>query len=145
MSQLKGKIVALALINTGCPHCQALTTTALNPLSKEYAAKGVQFVECAFNPTADKDVPGFVQQFQPAFPVGYSTDPAVRAFLGYSATDGRLSYVPHMVFLDAKGMIRDDFPAADAFFQNPETSIRAELNKLLALKAPPAAAAVKKK
>ncbi|HLK62463.1 MAG TPA: TlpA disulfide reductase family protein [Bryobacteraceae bacterium] len=131
LSQLKGKVVALVLISTGCPHCQALTTNTLNPLAKEYTPKGVQIVEVAFAPSADQSVPGFIQQYKPTFPVGWSNDPAVRAFLGYSATDQRLAYVPHMVFVDAKGMIRDDFPAESSFFQNPETNTRAELEKLL--------------
>jgi thiol-disulfide isomerase/thioredoxin len=130
ISQFKGKVVALVLINTGCPHCQALTGT-LGPVARDYAAKGVQFIECAFSPNSEQTVPAFVQQFQPAFPVGWSTDPAVRTFLGYSAIDTRLSYVPHMVFLDARGMIRDDFPAENEFFKNPETNTRAELDKLL--------------
>lgn len=131
LSQLKGKVVALALISTGCPHCQALTTSTLKPLANEYTAKGVQFVECAFAPSSPQDVPGFIQTYQPPFPVGWSTDTAVRAFLGYSASDPRLAYVPHMVFLDAKGMIRDDFPAESDFFKNPETNMRAEIDKLL--------------
>jgi thiol-disulfide isomerase/thioredoxin len=142
LSQFHGKIVAMILMNPGCPHCQALTAT-LAPVAREYASKGVQFVECAFNPTAEQDLPKFILQFQPAFPVGWSSDPAVRAFLGYSPTDTRLAYVPHMVFLDARGVIRDDYPADNDLFKNPETNVRAELEKLL--KAGAATTASKKK
>jgi thiol-disulfide isomerase/thioredoxin len=135
ISQFKGKVVALILMNPTCPHCQALTK-AVGPIAAEYAPKGVQFLECAFNPNPEQAVAQFIQQFQPAFPVGWSTDPAVRMFLGYSAMDTRLSYVPHMVFLDAHGMIRDDFPAESELFKTdapgtPEIRIRAELDKLL--------------
>ena len=130
LSQYRGKIIALTLINTECSHCQALTATVLVPLAKEFANKNVQFIECAFNPQADTLVPGFMQKFQPPFPVGWSNDAAVKAFLGYTPNDPRLAYVPHMVFLDAKGMIRDDYPAENDFFKNPETNIRAEIEKL---------------
>jgi thiol-disulfide isomerase/thioredoxin len=130
LSQYRGKIVALILMNPTCPHCQALTGTVA-PVAREYAPKGVQFLECAFSPTSEQQLPQFIQQFQPAFPVGWSNDPAVRALLGYSPMDTRLSYVPHMVFLDAHGMIRDDYPADSDLFKNPETNIRAELDKLL--------------
>jgi thiol-disulfide isomerase/thioredoxin len=135
LSQFKGKIVALILMNPTCPHCQALTT-AMGPVAKEYAPKGVQFLECAFNPNPEELVATFIKTYQPPFPVGWSTDPAVRALLGYSAMDTRLSYVPHMVFLDAHGMIRDDFPAESELFKTdvpgtPEIRIRAELDKLL--------------
>jgi thiol-disulfide isomerase/thioredoxin len=130
LSQYRGKIVALAFILTTCPHCQALTGTLI-PIAKEYAPKGVQFVECAFNAGAEQLVPQFVQQFQPPFPVGWSTDPAVRSYLQYSVMDTRNLYVPHMVFLDRKGMIRGDYPGESPFFQNPDANIRAELEKLL--------------
>jgi thiol-disulfide isomerase/thioredoxin len=130
LSQYHGKLVVLAFIHTTCPHCQALTGT-LGPIARDYTPKNVQFVECAFNTNADQLVPQFIQQFQPAFPVGWSSDPAVRAFLQYSAMDTRMFYVPHMVFLDANGMIRSDYPGESPFFQNPDTNIRAELDKLL--------------
>ena len=140
LSQFHGKIVALAFISTTCPHCQALTGT-LGPIAREYTPKGVQFLECAFNPNADQLVSQFIQQFQPPFPVGYSNDAAVRAYLGYSVMDQRVLYVPHMVFLDQKGMLRDDIAAEHpTFFLNTEASVRAELDKLLKEPATTAAA-----
>jgi thiol-disulfide isomerase/thioredoxin len=130
LSQYHGKLVVLAFIHTTCPHCQALTGT-LGPIARDYTPKNVQFVECAFNSGADQLVAQFIQQFQPAFPVGWSNEAAVRAFLQYSVMDTRMFYVPHMVFLDADGMMRSDYPGESPFFQNPETNIRAELEKLL--------------
>ena len=139
LSQYRGKILALAFIHTTCPHCQDLTRT-LTPIAREYTPKGVQFLECAFNAGAVALVPGFVAQFQPPFPVGYADDTAVRVYLGYSFIDTRPMYVPHMVFLDKKGIIRGDFPGESPFFQNPNVSIRAELDKLLQAAAAPLAA-----
>jgi hypothetical protein len=108
-----------------------MLTGTLGPIARDYTSKGVQFLECAFNEGADQLVPQFIQQFQPAFPVGWSNDAAVRAFLQYSVMDTRMFYVPHMVFLDANGMIRSDYPGENDFFKNPEINIRAELEKLL--------------
>jgi thiol-disulfide isomerase/thioredoxin len=48
LSQYRGKIVALAFIHTGCPHCQHLTEL-LNPIAHDYAARGVEVLACAFN------------------------------------------------------------------------------------------------
>src|SRR6185369_13985297 len=93
--------------------------------------KNVMFVECAFNQNAENLVPDFVKQFNPPFPVGWSTDPAVRAFLSYSVMDSKMFYVPHMVFIDANGMIRSDYPGESQFFLNPATNIREELDKLI--------------
>ncbi|MBZ5620743.1 MAG: TlpA family protein disulfide reductase [Acidobacteriia bacterium] len=130
LSQFRGKIVALAFIHTTCPHCQTLTGM-LGPIARDYAPKGVQFLECAFNQGADQLVPQFIQQFQPSFPVGWSTDAAVRTYLQYSVMDTKMFYVPHMVFLDRRGMIRADYPGESGFFQNPDTNIRAQLDSLL--------------
>jgi cytochrome oxidase Cu insertion factor (SCO1/SenC/PrrC family) len=141
LSQYKGKIVVLTFIHTTCSHCQA-HTKSIAPLAHQYAAKGIQFVDCAFNDGADKLVAGFIETFQPGFPVGYSNLTAVRAYLTFSKME-QLMYVPHMVILDAKGVIRGDFPGESDFMKNPETNLRAELDKML--KAPVSAAAGTKK
>jgi len=128
LSQYKGKVVALAFISTSCSHCQQLTTE-LNLVARDYAARGVQFLECAFNPDAITALPEFLQRFAPPFPVGYSSNPEVMAYL--QANAARPLYVPHMVFLDRAGVIRADFPAEDSFFQNANGNIHAQLDKML--------------
>ena len=55
--------------------------------------------------------------------------------------DGIL-YVPYMLFIDAKGIIRGDFSGKDGFFSESDKRIRAELDKLAK---PAAAPAAKKK
>ena len=74
-------------------------------------------------------LPEFLQRFAPPFPVGYSSNPEVMAYL--QANAARPLYVPHMVFLDRAGVIRADFPAEDSFFQNANANIRAQLDKML--------------
>ena len=94
-SQYRGKIVAIAFIHTTCSHCQQLTTE-LNAIAKDYATRGVQFLECAFNGDAIPALPEFLDRFHPPFPVGYSTQAAVMSYLQYSIIDPRPLYVPHM-------------------------------------------------
>ena len=55
---------------------------------------------------------------------------AVMAYLQYTMFSPMM-YVPHMVFLDARGVIRADVPAEDEFFRDTEANIRKELDKLL--------------
>ena len=141
LNQYKGKVVVMAFILTTCPHCQNLTRGIVS-ISKEYAAKGVQFVECAFNAGANAAIPGFVDQFQVPFPVGWADQAQVMGYLGISIMEARNFYVPHLVILDKQGNVHGDYPAQDAFMQNPEANIRAELDKML--KAPAHAAASKK-
>jgi thiol-disulfide isomerase/thioredoxin len=69
LSQYRGKVVALAFIYTTCPHCQRLTTI-LNSVAKDYSARGVQVLECAFNEDAVPTMPEFLKKVEPQFPVG---------------------------------------------------------------------------
>jgi thiol-disulfide isomerase/thioredoxin len=130
LSQYRGKVVALAFIFTTCSHCQDLTKL-LGPLSREYALRGVQVLECAFNDDAKQTMTEFLQQFQPPFPVGWTNRAAAMSYLQRTILDTRPLYVPHMVFLDRRGIIRADYPGESGFFKDPATNIRAELEKLL--------------
>ena len=130
LSQYRGKVVALAFIFTTCSHCQDLTKT-LGPLSREYALRGVQVLECAFNDEAKLNMPEFLQQLQPPFPVGWTSRATAMAYLQRSVLDTRPLYVPHMVFLDRSGIVRAEYPGESDFMKDPATNIRAELEKLL--------------
>ncbi len=130
VSQYRGKIVALAFIDTTCPHCQDLTTT-LKGIAQDYAGRGVVVLECAFNDGARAGLAEFQQRFDPPFPLGWNTRAAVMSYLQYNLLDPRPLYVPHMVFIDRGGAIRADYPGEDVFFRDPNASIRAELDRLL--------------
>jgi len=130
LSQYRGKVVALAFIQTTCSHCQQFTTI-LNILAREYAPRGVQFLECAFNDDAVVTMPEFLERFAPPYPVGYSSQAAVMTYLQRSIIDPRPVYVPHVVFLDRAGIIRAEAAGQSEFFRNPEASMRVELEKLL--------------
>jgi thiol-disulfide isomerase/thioredoxin len=128
LSQYKGKVVALAFIDTTCPHCQHLTQL-LNTISKQYTGKPVQFVACAFNDQAQQLLPQFIQQFQPNFPVGYCSRQAVLTYLSYPVLQPL--YVPHMVFLDKRGIVRGDYLGESDFMSHPDVRIPQELDQLL--------------
>ena len=128
-SQYKGKVVAMAIMLTTCPHCQNLMKV-LSAVSKDYAAKGVQVVGCAMNDDAPQLLPAFIQQFDEAkFPVGYCNRNDVLAYVQYSVLQP--FYVPHMIFLDKKGIVRGDYKGESDFMTNPDKNIRAELDQLL--------------
>jgi hypothetical protein len=130
MSQYRGKVVALTFISEICSHCQALTQL-LNPLAREFAPRGVQFLECAINDGAAEGLKEFTTKFQPAFPVGWSTREAMLSFTGVSPMEFKATYVPRMVFLDRMGVIQDNYEPGSDFYANPPVNIRAELEKLL--------------
>ena len=128
LSQYSGKVVLLMCMFTTCPHCQH-TTQLLNPIAKEYAPRGVQILAAAFNDGAGPLVPGFIAQFQPVFPVGYSTREQVNEYLQHSA--GKPSYVPELIFIDRNRVIRGQFGGTDDFLKDQDKNIRAMLDTLL--------------
>lgn len=135
LSQYRGKVVALAFIDTHCPHCQKLTTF-LSEMAPKYESRGVQVLECAFNDDASQSVTAFQQQFHPTFPVGYSNRAAVMSYLQIPMMDPHPLYVPHLVFLDRRGIIRGDFAGESEFMKQAEANIPAELEKLLKVGTP---------
>jgi thiol-disulfide isomerase/thioredoxin len=137
LSQFRGKIVALALMQTTCSHCQLLTTT-LKQIQKDYAARNVQVVECAFEEGVNINYPMFLKALEPNFPTGYTTNEAVHKFLQWTDLVDGMLYVPYMIFIDAGGTIRGDFSGKDGFFAKADERVRAELDKMTHRTASPA-------
>jgi thiol-disulfide isomerase/thioredoxin len=109
LSSLKGKVVALLMVHTTCPHCQH-TSQVFTELYKEYGARGFQPVDAAFNTMANMYVADFVKNFNIGYPVGYSSPEEVMAFLNYNVMERYT--VPQIVWIDRQGNIRSQTPAA---------------------------------
>src|SRR6202021_1123402 len=109
LSSLKGKVVALLMVHTTCPHCQH-TSQVFTQLYNEYGARGFQPVDAAFNTMANMYVADFVKNYNIGYPVGYSTPEEVMAFLGFSMMERYT--VPQIVWIDRKGNIRSQTPSA---------------------------------
>jgi peroxiredoxin len=137
LSSYRGKTVVLALMFTTCPHCQK-NAQVLSDVQKEYASKGVQVLGATFDQDASRQVAQFDAIFAKGFPCGYTTNDKVMQFLQQPANKPPM--VPIMVFIDKTGMIRSlkmvtedtkpDGPE-QVFFQRPEITIRAELDRML--------------
>lgn len=123
----------LALIYTTCSHCQAFTGI-MNKLSADYTPKGAQFLECAFNEDAPQLLGKFVQDFRPAFPVGYNSNAAIQTFLRRSMMETKPLYVPRLLVITPEGKIQAEYSGDDNFFVNPEPPLRALLDKMLPAK-----------
>jgi hypothetical protein len=128
----------LAFILTTCPHCQ-FTTGILTKLEKEYAPKGVVFLESAIEPMSSLHIPDFKKQLNVTFPVGYNEQSYAAKFLGAGPDDPML--MPQMVIVDAKGMIAAQFSGDEPGFARPEqeATIRAAIDKAMGQGAKPAA------
>src|SRR5207247_10292321 len=109
--QFKGKVVLLAFIQTTCPHCQH-ATGILSGLQKQYAHNGLRVLASAFNDKAEALVPGFIQQFQPAFPVGSNTDQEVLTYLNHALIQPL--YVQTVVCIDRQDISRSQVRGCDS-------------------------------
>ncbi len=108
---------------------------------RQYKAKGLEILFAAFN--LNPDVPGFVKRFGVPFPVGMVDEVKARDYMQHSFI--RQAYVPWLVFLDKKGVIRAQYTGSDAIFNGGEEAIRRDVDPLLAEKAATPAPAAKKK
>ncbi len=128
LGSYRGKVVALLFVSTTCPHCKE-TCRLMNRLQNEYGPRGLQTVAVAFNQMARMLVPEFVQSAGVTFPVGYDDWDSVAGVLQRPTI--LQTYVPIMVFIDRKGLIRGQYLGDDKFFSDQEKNIRSMLEKLL--------------
>lgn len=148
LSQYRGKVVCIGFFFTTCPHCQH-AAQMLTKLQNEYGAKGFQVLAVAFNPMAKMLVPDFVRDYKIGFPVGYSEREPVNSFLENPPENAL--HVPQLVFVDKKGMVRNQSLTRNDSETAVEANVRSVVEKLLAEPntmssgAKPAAPAAKKK
>jgi peroxiredoxin len=128
LSQFRGKVVALEFLQTTCVHCQRCSAT-MNKLYEEYGPRGFQPLGVAFNDMATMLVPDYVNQLGLKFPVGVGTREEVLSFLQHPVVE--MMYVPQLVFIDRKGVIRAQYPGQSDFFKNEEQNMRKEIEALL--------------
>jgi peroxiredoxin len=134
LSQFKGKVVAVAFILTSCPHCQnAVRSLIAN--QKQFGARGFQAVASATEDMARMNIPEFVRQFNPPFPVGYNDIRPVLDFMQHPQMLG--PRMPLLVFIDRQGVIRAQYEGHEPFFaQDMEKNIQQKVVELLNLPTP---------
>jgi peroxiredoxin len=130
VSDYTGKVVLVAFILTGCPHCQH-TVSLLNPLQTELGKRGFQAIGLAVNQDAPDRLAEFYQKFNPTFPVGYCPNTDLPVFL--QLTPGKRPLAPLLALIDRKGVIRFETDGSDAaFFDDHEGDhLREQVLKLL--------------
>jgi thiol-disulfide isomerase/thioredoxin len=138
LSQLRGKVVALAFIHTTCSHCQDLTRI-LKVIQKDYATRNVQVVAVAFEEGVTNNFPMYLKALEPNFAAGITNEGEVKKFVKWNDKRDGILMIPYMIFIDTTGTIRGDFDGKDGFFGEGDKHIRAELDKMLKPAAKPAA------
>ena len=87
---------------------------------------------------------GFIKQYSPPFPVGTADSNGAREYMQIPLMER--SFVPFMVFIDRKGMIRAQFTGSDQGFFGDKLAdnLRAEAEKLLGERPGPVTAKAKR-
>jgi peroxiredoxin len=138
LNKYRGKVVALEMLYTTCPHCQN-AARVFSKLYAEYGAKGFQPVGVAFNDATDIKVTDFVKATGATYPIGYAEREPVLAFLSFSSIERFV--VPQIVWIDRAGNIRSQTPAPGDEKMLQEPYWRTMIEALL--KEHPATAAVR--
>jgi peroxiredoxin len=129
VSQYKGQVCILAFILTYCPHCQK-AVGVLATMQKEFGSQGLQVLASAIEDMAAMNVPDFIKNFQPPFPVGFNERKAVLDYLQHPAMFKLL--MPQLVFIDRQGVIRAQYSGDDKFFADDlEKNMREQIESLL--------------
>lgn len=135
LSQFRGKVILLSFIHTTCPHCQQ-AVGVINQIQKDYAPRGFQALGSAFNDSAQQLLPDFLARFRPNYPVGYTSRDSVVEYLQIPANTPM--YVPILVFIDRKGMIRQQHLGNnDKFLEDLNGNARGVIESLVKESASP--------
>ncbi len=130
LDSLKGKVVAVVWISTDCPHCQS-TCEALGPIYEKYSAQGLEIMALAVNPMAPGNIRQFRDKHSVKFSLGVSSRSDWMRFADLSVM--ARAYVPFMMLVDRKGVIRYEHRGKDGqFWSDMEANLLAELQVLLA-------------
>ena len=128
LSKHRGKVIVMEFLFTTCPHCQE-TSRKMQKLYTEYGPKGLQPIGIAFNDMPKLHVPDFVRFLGLTFPVGYQSREAVMSYLGLKPEE--MVHVPQVVFIDRKGVIRQQSIPRGDNKTHSETNMRAMIETLL--------------
>ena len=128
LDHLKGKVVIIMFFYSTCPLCHEATQT-LNVIYEEWKSRGLEIIGIAANDSAKTDLPKFVDEFNVRFPVAVGNR-ALWARVGGFSLVKRPPYVPHMLFIDREGMVREEHAGTERNYHN-DRNLRLILNKYL--------------
>ena len=136
LSQYQGKVIVVAFILTWCPHCQK-TIGYLIKDQTTYGPRGLQVLASAIEDVARTNLPAFIRQFNPPFPVGFDNQTVAINWLEHPPM--LIPHMPILAFIDRQGIIRAQYEGDDKFFSEDrqEKNLIDKIEELLKPAAPP--------
>ena len=128
LKSYRGKVLLIAVISTECKPCIA-SIEILNRAQKDFGPQGFQVVAAAGDMNAQYMLQPFAQRYRPLFPIGYlNTDEMIR--LGdFGKTEH--PFAPIFMFIDRKGVVRQQIYGDSPFFKAEELSTRKVIQDML--------------
>ncbi len=136
LNQYRGKVVALLFILTTCPHCQKAVRCLIQD-QKEFGNRGFQVLASAIEEMAEINLPEFIRQYAPPFPVGYNQQRPALDFMQHVPMMRPL--MPMLAFIDRQGSICAQYEGNDPFMAEDqmEKNIRDKIGSMLQEQTPP--------
>ncbi len=128
LKQYRGKALVLALISTDCENCDH-AVDFLKIIQSESASQGLQVVAAAGGPEAAKSIVSFGTLHKPNFPLGYLDRASLLKLANLKPGDR--PFVPILMFVDAKGIVRVQLHGDDPLMSKMEVAIRGTVRELL--------------
>jgi hypothetical protein len=101
-------------------------------VQRDFSAKGVQVLGVTYSEDAVKELPGYLADVKPAYPVGYCTRAAAISFVDGDPKDRRT--LPQLVFIDRAGRVVAQYKGSSDFLQydqDREKNVRELVGKLI--------------
>jgi len=130
LKSYRGKVLVVALITTECATC-IKSIDILNRMQQEFGSKGVQMVAVAGDQNAQYVIEPFVQRYRPLFPVGYLNIEQMARLGDISPKENHNA--PILIFVDRKGMVRQQVFGENPLFKTEEASLRQLIQDMLKL------------
>ncbi len=144
-SQMRGKVVAIEILRTTCPHCKT-ASKVLTKLQNELGPRGLQCIGVAVDAMPKLNLSSFIAETGASYPVGYAGYDRAVAFMEHPPQLRLL--VPQVMVIDRRGIIRAHRGGEDEeFFRDEEKVLRGIIEPLLneRVKPPAKKAAARKK
>ena len=129
LSQFRGKIVALEVLLTTCPHCQRCSRT-MQKMLEEFGSQRFAVLGAAVNDGARYSLTQFQISTGATYPIGTADRDKAYAFLQADLNAGPI-YMPQLVFIDRKYTIRAQYAGTDSFFLDEEKNVREVIHRML--------------
>ena len=130
LADYRGKLVLLDLIQTGCPHCQALTK-AIVKAKQKYGDK-IVVLTAVVPPDNSNTVAAFAKEYGVSTPILFDCGQVAASYVKVDPRKPSLSF-PHLFMIDGQGIIRSHFgPGAETEGISEVPALTKEIDRLLA-------------